>query len=170
MNLDPSSRRIVRNDLVSQVDGRQSRRDRDPHFPLGARARHPDRGDLFARRPVRQPSLEGRRGLRGRQAGRADPQLFEHRRDRRAGQGQGCRRDSSRLRLPVGKRRICARLRAGRASRSWGRGPSCSTCWATRWPRASWRARRASRSSPAAMRRSCRARRPRRWPSRWATR
>ena len=67
-------------DLVPQVDGRQSRRDRDPHLPLGARARHPDRGDLFPRRPVRQPSLEGRRGLRGRQARRADPQLFEHRR------------------------------------------------------------------------------------------
>ncbi len=42
-------------DLVSQVDGRQSRRDRHPGLPLGARAGHPHRGDLFARRPVRHP-------------------------------------------------------------------------------------------------------------------
>ena len=45
-------------DLVPQVDGRQSRRDRDPHLSLGPRARHPDRGDLFARRPVRHPPLK----------------------------------------------------------------------------------------------------------------
>ena len=31
-----------------------------------------------------------------------------------------------------------ARACAGRASRSSGRGPSSSTCWATRWRRASW--------------------------------
>ena len=45
-------------DLVPQVDGRQSRRDRDPGLPLGARAGHPDRGDLLARGPVRHPSLK----------------------------------------------------------------------------------------------------------------
>ena len=57
--------------------------------------------------------------------------------DRRAGQGEGGRRDPPRLRLPVRERRVRPGLRRRRASRSSARGPSCSTCSATRSPRAS---------------------------------
>ena len=87
-------------------------------------------------------------------AGRADPQLSRHRGDRRAGQGEGRRRDPSRLRLPLGERRVRAGLRRGRDRRSSARARSCSICWATRSPREGWRGRRASRCSRAATPRS----------------
>ena len=79
---------------------------------------------------------------------------LEHRGDRRPGQGEGRRRDPSRLRLPVGERRIRPGLRRGGHRRSSARGPSCSTCSATRSPPAGWRGRPACPSSRAATRRS----------------
>ena len=47
-------------------------------------------------------------------AGRADPELSEHRGDHRAGPREGGRRDPPGLRLPVGERRVRPRLRRGR--------------------------------------------------------
>ena len=147
----------------SQAAGRQPGRDRHPGLPLGPRAGHPDGGHLLARRPVRDAPAQGRRGLPGRQAGRADPELSEHRGDRRAGAGEGGRRDPPRLRLPLRERRRSPAPATPPGSPSSARGPSCSTCSATRSPparlargggRAGPRRAATSRSSPAPRRTS----------------
>ena len=90
------------------------------------------------RGPVLPPPLQGRRGLPGRQAGKApDRRLPRHRRHRRPRAGARGRRDPPRLRLPVRERRLRPRLRAAPASPSSAPPPSCSTASATRRPPAS---------------------------------
>ena len=95
--------------------------------------------------------LEGRRGLRGGQAGRADPQLFEL--STRSSSWPRPRKSTRSIPATASFRKTPTSPAPAPAAGIVfvGPRPSCSTSWATRWPRESWRAKRAFRCSREAM-------------------
>ena len=98
---------------VRQGPDRQSRRDRAAHPARVPRARHQDGRRLLRGRPRRQVRAPRRRiGVHRPAAVRAE--LPQHAGDHRRGRGHRRAGDPSRLRLPVGERRL---RRQGRAVR-----------------------------------------------------
>ena len=154
---------------AAQGPGRQPWRDRHPRVPRDVRARHPQRRRLHAGRPRVGAPRQGRRGVRDRRDGPSRAGLPRRRPDRRPGGARRRRRRLPRLRLPLGGPAAGGRLRARRASRSWGPPPRCCARWATRSaparrparPDSRWPRRRASSTT----RRS-----PRSWPRSSASR